>query len=136
MQQQRPLIAILDDEEEFRRALTRLLTAHGYDVITFNRGEELLSAIRDRRFDCVLLDLHMPGMTGFDVLAAMRAMDATPPVIVITAHDDPECARRALALDAFDYQMKPVASPVLLGAIERSRARWREFPCGTPRSQR
>lgn len=117
------VIAILDDEEHFRRALSRLLKAHGYDVTSFDRGEELLSAAAGRGFDCVLLDLHMPGMTGFDVLEAMRRLEAAPPVIVITAHDDPGCMQRALALDAFDYQLKPVASPVLLGAIERACAR-------------
>lgn len=117
------VIAILDDEEHFRRALCRLLKAHGYDVASFGRGEELLSAVSTRGFGCVLLDLHMPGMTGFDVLEALRRLEAAPPVIVITAHDDPECMQRALALDAFECQMKPVASPVLLAAIERACAR-------------
>lgn len=117
------VIAILDDEEHFRRALCRLLKAHGYDVASFDRGEELLSAVSTRGFGCVLLDLHMPGMTGFDVLEALRRLEAAPPVIVITAHDDPECMQRALALDAFECQMKPVASPVLLAAIERACAR-------------
>jgi two-component system, LuxR family, response regulator FixJ len=133
VQKHRPQVAILDDEAEFRRALTRLLKAHGFDVVAFVGGEELLAALPDRHFDCVLLDLHMSGMTGFDVLAAMRAMDAAPPVIVITAHDEPECTQRAIALDAFECQMKPVASPVLLGSIERACARGAR---GAPLAQR
>ena len=117
------VIAILDDEDRYRRALTRLLTAHGYDVAGFSLGEELLAELALRAFDCVLLDLHMPGMTGFDVLAGLQGRPRQPPVIVITAHDDPDFAKRALDLDAFDFQLKPVASPVLLNAIERACAR-------------
>jgi len=114
------VIAILDDEERFRRALARLLKAHGYEVASFGCGQQLLSEIAVRGFDCVLLDLHMPGTSGFEVLQTLKGMPAAPPVIVITAHDDPECMQRARALNAFDYQTKPVASLVLLGAIERA----------------
>jgi CheY-like chemotaxis protein len=117
------VIAILDDEEHYRRALTRLLNAHGYEVASFSAGEELIAEMARRAFDCVLLDLHMPGMTGFDVLKRMRVQPTAPPVIVITAHDDPDFLKRAFDLDAFEYQLKPVASPALLGAIERACAR-------------
>ncbi|HET9022925.1 MAG TPA: response regulator [Burkholderiaceae bacterium] len=117
------VIAILDDEEAYRCALSRLLKAHGYDAVSFSAGQQLIAETARRRFDCVLLDLHMPGMTGFDVLETLRAMPAAPPVIVITAHDEPECVQRARALNAFECQIKPVASPVLLGAIERACAR-------------
>jgi CheY-like chemotaxis protein len=119
---QHPLIAILDDEEDFRRALARLLKAHGYEVVGFARGEELIASGR-QDVDCVLLDLHMPGMSGFDVLAALKRRLTAPPVIVISAHDDPGNVQRALALDAFEYQLKPVSAPALLGAIERACAR-------------
>lgn len=116
-------IAILDDEEHFRRALSRLLQAHGYDVASFSAGEELIAGLARQPFDCVLLDLHMPGMTGFDVLARLRDQPAPPPVIVITAHDDPDFVQKAIDLNAFECQLKPLASPVLLGAIERACAR-------------
>src|SRR5512139_1478018 len=104
------VIAILDDEEHYRRALSRLLKAHGYDVAGFSAGEELIAEMAQRPFDCVLLDLHMPGMTGFDVLARLRGKPAPPPVIVITAHDDPDFVKKAFDLNAFEYQLKPVAS--------------------------
>ena len=123
MGQSRRVIAILDDEEDYRRALSRLLRAHGYDVASFSAGEELIAGLARRPFDCVLLDLHMPGMTGFDVLASLRGQPAPPPVIVITAHDDPGFVKKAIDLNAFECQLKPLASPVLLGAIERACAR-------------
>jgi FixJ family two-component response regulator len=113
------LIAILDDEEKLRLALVRLLKAHGYAVTGFATGEALLAALAERRFDCVLLDLSMPGMSGFDVLASLQALAQPPPVIVITAHDGPETIRRALALDAVECQRKPVGGQTLLTAIKR-----------------
>jgi CheY-like chemotaxis protein len=117
------VIAILDDEEPYRRALSRLLKAQGYDVASFSAGEELIAEAAQCVFDCVLLDLHMPGMTGFDVLARLRDQPSPPPVIVITALDDPDFTKKAFDLDAFDCQLKPVASPALLAAIERACAR-------------
>jgi two-component system response regulator FixJ len=123
MGQTNRVIAILDDEEHYRHALSRLLKAHGYGVASFSAGEELIAELAQRPFDCVLLDLHMPGMTGFDVLTRLRGQPTPPPVIVITAHDDPDFMKKAFDLDAFEYQLKPVASPILLGAIERACAR-------------
>jgi FixJ family two-component response regulator len=115
-----PVIAILDDEEDFRKALSRLLTAHGYPVETFAAGEALIARVSQRPFGCVLLDLNMPGMTGFDVLAELHGEVTPPPVIVLSANDDPVMVKRALALNAFEYQVKPVAAPALLGSIERA----------------
>lgn len=118
-----PVIAILDDEEHFRRALSRLLNANGYQVASFAAGEELIAAAGRRAFGCVLLDLNMPGMSGFDVLAELQGELAPPPVIVLTANDDPATMKRAFALNAFEYQLKPVAASTLLGSIERACAR-------------
>jgi CheY-like chemotaxis protein len=120
MVQSPTVIAILDDEEKLRHALARLLKAHGYVVASFATGEELLAETARRHFDCVLLDLNMPGMSGFDVLEALQTGPAPPPVIVITAHDEPDNVRRALALNARECQRKPIGAPALLGAIERA----------------
>lgn len=120
MAQSAPLIAILDDEEGFRKALSRLLKAHGYRVEGFAAGADLVARAASHGFDCVLLDLNLPGMSGFDVLAELQGERAPPPVIVLTANDDPAVMRQALALNAFDYRLKPVAAPALLGSIERA----------------
>ena len=114
------LIALLDDEEDFRKALSRLLKAHGYQVASFATGEELMAEVPTVAFGCVLLDLNMPGMSGFDVLAELEAELQPPPVIVLSANDDPAMVRRAFALNAFEYQHKPVAAPALLASIERA----------------
>ena len=115
-----PLIGILDDEEHFRRALTRLLQAHRYRSMDFANGPEFLAESARRRFDCLLLDLAMPGMSGFDVLQEMQKDPASPPAIVITGIDDAEVFERARALRAFECHVKPIQDQVLVGAIERA----------------
>lgn len=112
-----PLIAILDDEPDFRRALTRLFASHGYDAVSFATGHALLAAVARYRFDCITLDLDLPGMSGFDVLAALRESDQAPPVIVITGQDTPDGQRRAAALAVSAYQRKPVRSDTLMAAV-------------------
>ena len=110
-------VAVLDDEAKFRQAQTRLLKTHGFKVETFESGNDLLAALARERFGCVLLDLHMPGMTGFDVLAELATQERRPPVIVITGHDEPGNALRVRALGAMEYLLKPVDESRLLTAI-------------------
>ena len=118
MEQTRPLIAVLDDEPQLCRALARLLKTHDYDVVTFTRGEEFLAACASRLPDVLLLDLHMPGLSGFEVLEriAVRLLQ----VIIITGHDQPGNAERVRALGGLDYFLKPVNDTQLLAAIRNA----------------
>jgi FixJ family two-component response regulator len=115
MHETRPLIAVLDDEPQFCRALARLLKTHGLDVVTFTRGDEFLAACVSRLPDCLLLDLHMPDLNGFDILERVAARHL--PVLVITGHDQPGNTERVRALGGRDYFLKPVNESRLLGAI-------------------
>lgn len=115
MEPTRPLIAVLDDEPRFCKALARLLKTHGLDVVTFTQGEALLAAWASGLPDCLLLDLHMPGLNGFEVLERIAARNV--PVLVITGHDQPGNAQRVRALGAMDYFLKPVNELQLLEAI-------------------
>jgi FixJ family two-component response regulator len=113
-----PVVAVLDDESEMRKALRRLLTSRGYRVEEYECGEDLLAALDSQPMDYLLLDLHMTGINGFDVLEAFRIRRIPVPVIVITAHDEPGTADRVHALGATAYLKKPVDRDVLLAAIE------------------
>jgi FixJ family two-component response regulator len=117
------VIAILDDEPAMRRALRRLLTSCGFHVEDYESGEELLAALGSNSLDCLLLDLHMPGLNGFDVLETWRSRRIALPVIVITAHDEPGLAERVLALGASAYLKKPVEKRALFAAIEAASQR-------------
>jgi len=110
-----PLIALLDDEPEFCKAVARLLKTHAFDVITFTRGEVFLADCASQSPDCLLLDLHMPNLSGFEVLE--RIADLHMPSFVITGHDEPGNAERVRALGAVDYFLKPVNESQLIEAI-------------------
>jgi FixJ family two-component response regulator len=112
-----PVVAILDDEPEMRKALRRLLTCRGFRVEEYACGEDLLEAVGSRPLGYLLLDLHMPGINGFDVLEAFHSRHIPVPIIVITAHDEPGTAERVRALGACAYLKKPVDREALLAAI-------------------
>ena len=114
------VIAVVDDETKMCVALTRLLKSRGYDVESFASGGDVLKAVQSAPPDCILLDLHMPRTTGFDVLESMFSMRVGGvPIIVITGHDEPGNAERVRDLGAADYLLKPLDESVLIEAIER-----------------
>jgi len=117
MSQERLQIAVVDDEECVRKALERRLRSAGMAVETFPSGTEFMAALLTRRPDCVVLDLHMPRLSGFDVQAQLAQLDRWPPVVVITGHDTPESRARALAGGVAAYLLKPVDERILLDAI-------------------
>jgi len=113
-----PLIAVVDDEAPIRKALTRLLHSAGFTVETFPSGVEFMEFVKPHRADCVLLDLHMAFMDGFEVQAWLRETDNSIPVIVVTGHDSSETRERAMAGRPAAYLRKPVDDQTLLDAIE------------------
>ena len=115
-----PLLAVVDDDADVRVALTRLVASAGFEVETFASGAAFLSSLRDHVPDCVVLDLHMPGMSGFDVQGALNSARSTLPVVVITGHDTPESRTRANQLGAKGYLCKPVNDEALLAAIGKA----------------
>ena len=110
-------MAIVDDEEPIRKALGRLLSSAGLDVQTFPSGAAFLDSLASRRPDCVVLDLHMPLMNGFEVQARL-AVSPGVPVVIITGHDSDDTRDRALAGRPVAYLRKPVDDQTLLDAIE------------------
>jgi FixJ family two-component response regulator len=122
-----PSIALVDDEQAVRSALRRLLQAVGLTVRTFVDCRSFLADLDEQRPDCLILDLHMAGMSGMELLEAMRARERMPPTIVITAHDEPETRERCLRAGALAYLRKPLDSQVLLDSIDQA------LRAGTPR---
>ena len=111
------LLAVVDDDADVRVALTRLVSSAGFEVETFASGAAFLRSIEDHEPDCLVLDLHMPEMSGFEVQGALAVAHASVPVVVITGHDTPESRARALQLGAKAYLCKPVNDEALLAAI-------------------
>ena len=117
-----PVIAVLDDEPEMRKALRRLLVSQGFRVVEYESGEALLAALDSHPLNCLLLDLHMPGVNGFDVLKALQFQHPSLPVVVLTAHDEPGTADRVRSLGACSYLKKPVDKMALFSAIQTALA--------------
>ncbi|WP_146907014.1 response regulator transcription factor [Arenimonas daejeonensis] len=87
-----PVVAVVDDDADVLRALQRLLRSEGFNVLVYGSGGEFLESFGEATPDCLVLDLHMPEMTGFDVLEALHTLpkgNVRPPVIVLTGHDTP-----------------------------------------------
>jgi len=112
-----PYVAIVDDEEPVRKALKRLLRAAGLEAETYASGREYLEASALRPPDCLVLDLHMPGMSGLQVLRELRAAPDAPPTVIITAYDEPATREQCLAAGASAYLCKPLDERLLLNAI-------------------
>jgi DNA-binding response OmpR family regulator len=103
-----PRVLIVDDEPHTLELLSEFLTAKRYEVVTASDGEEALRKVKEERPHLILLDVHMPGMNGLEVLQRVRQIDGEVGVIMVTAANDEETGRKALQLGAFDYIVKPV----------------------------
>jgi len=113
-----PTIAVVDDEEAIRDALSDLFLVMGYSCQTFDRAEAFLAAHTPNRFDCLITDIRMPGMSGLELLERLRAAGSTMPVIVVTSFDDPLIRSRAIESGAHAYLTKPVSDDVLLQSLK------------------
>jgi FixJ family two-component response regulator len=112
-----PFIAIVDDDEPIRKALSRLLRASEFSVESFSSGQEFLDSLGKCLPDCVVLDFQMPQINGLEVLKELRSRGVALPVIVITAHDEPVVRANCLAAGASAYLCKPIDEVVLRRAI-------------------
>lgn len=111
-------IAVVDDDASVRLALQRLLRSAGLRVKVFPSGAALLESVRTDRPDCIVLDLHMPGVSGFDVQSRLTQADLRIPVVAITGNHTPEAKARALGGGASAYLLKPMDDCALLSSIE------------------
>ena len=117
MKPPQPCVAVLDDEPQMRRALHRLLSIHGFHVDDYASAPDFLAMPISHPVDCLILDLHMPEISGFDLLADLLASQRNLPVVVITGQDEPETESRVRSLGASAFLRKPVDELALLEAI-------------------
>jgi len=118
----RVTVAIVDDEESVRTSLRRLCLALGLDATVFASGPDLIEFLDagSPPPDCLLLDAHMPDMTGLEVQQLLTRRGTVFPVLVYTADDAPEAQARYMAAGAADYLRKPLGSDELFAAVARA----------------
>ena len=110
-------IAVIDDDGQFRAALVDSLLSLGYDPREFASAEEFIALHGEISCDCVITDVQMPGMSGFDLKEALTARHCRVPVIMVTALAEPELKARAAASEAFCLLRKPFATTELLACL-------------------
>jgi len=113
---------LVDDDPSIRRALTRLLKSFGVETVTFASAEAFLHAGPWVPEACLILDVQMPGMKGWDLLEHLRAARITLPVIIITAYNDVQMHDRAMQAGIVAYLQKPFDDQALLGALRQAYA--------------
>ena len=120
-------LLVVDDNELNRDMLSRRLRRHGYDADVAVDGQAALDSIARREYDLVLLDIEMPGMTGFEVLERLRKAQSADdlPIVVVSARHASDAVVTALKLGANDYVTKPIDLPIVLARIEAQLARGR-----------
>jgi DNA-binding NtrC family response regulator len=110
-------VLIVDDEERIREFLSRLLSRAGYEPLVAAEGETALALIRRESPDVVLLDVRMPGLDGLEVLRRAKVLDATLPVVMMTAYGLVRGAVEAIQAGASDYLEKPFDEARLVRAV-------------------
>jgi FixJ family two-component response regulator len=112
------LVAVVEDEESVRKAIGRLLLSAGFAVETYCCAADFLQSLHTQRPRCVVLDLRMPNMSGFEIQQALSKSGNSVPVVIITGDDSPGSRERALVQGARAYLRKPVDEAMLLDAID------------------
>ena len=110
-------IAIVDDDESVQRALQDLMEADGLSARCFGSAEEFLESGLHRRAACLIVDIRMPGMSGLELQARLRADRFNTPIIFITAHGDARVRMQAMREGAAEFLVKPFDDQVLLNRV-------------------
>jgi FixJ family two-component response regulator len=110
-----PIIAIVDDDASVRRSVERMVHAAGYAVETFASAREFLEWLPRGRAACLVLDVHLNGLSGFDLQQRLAV-----PIIFMTAHDDPTTRHRIENAGVVGHLWKPFDEDAMLDAIRRA----------------
>jgi FixJ family two-component response regulator len=117
---QRPLVAVVDDDESVRESLPDLLGEFGFRSEVFSSAEEFLASDTVNRMKCLVLDIAMPGMTGFDLQKELKMRGHNTPIVFITAQKDERVRKRAFDGGAVGFLLKPFSDTALLTAINKA----------------
>jgi len=115
-----PTIVVVEDDPSMGQAMERILRAGGFQPATFASAEKALDADVATTADCLVIDIRLPGMSGFDLYRRLALSGREIPVIFITAHDEPTVREEAKRLGASSYLPKPFSGRTLLDAVAQA----------------
>jgi FixJ family two-component response regulator len=116
-------IVIVDDDDSIREALKSLMRSVNFSVEAFASAEEFLASERAADTSCLILDVYLPGMSGFELQSRLNIEQSAIPIIFITAHADDASRQKALKAGAVELLGKPVRREPLFRAIHSAMAR-------------
>jgi FixJ family two-component response regulator len=120
MTSSRLTIAVVDDDAGIRAALADLLHSAEFRATTFASAEEFLETGLGERIDCLIADIHLPGMTGIGLLHELTARGRVIPAVLVTGRDDPATLELIRRAGSVPYLRKPFGDEELFQAIERA----------------
>jgi FixJ family two-component response regulator len=118
------LVAIVDDDESVQSALQDLIESEGLSALCFSSAEQFLNSEARHKAGCLIADIRMPGMSGLELQAKLKAERCRIPIIFITAHGDDEMRILALRDGAAEFLTKPFNDAVLLEIVHAAVDRW------------
>ena len=113
-------VAVVDDDESLLRSIARLLRAAGLHTVTYRSAEEFLQEERHPRFDCLIVDIQLGGMSGIELCSHLARLGSVTPVVFLTAHDDGESRERAERAGCAAFLSKRDPADVVLAAVARA----------------
>ena len=117
MQTAGPRVAIVEDDSSVRKALARLLTLSSFEIVTYGSAQEFIGSLDAKRPECLIVDLHMPEISGLDLQKYLSSSGIRIPTIVITAYNEPGVRERCRADGAAAFLLKPVNAATLIAAV-------------------
>lgn len=113
-------ILVVDDEQNSREGLTKILIKEGFEVVSAESGEAALAEAKKQAFDLIITDLRMPEISGIDVLEKIRGKKPDIGVIIVTAYGEVNSYLKAMTLGAFEYLNKPIKLDELRRVISKA----------------
>src|ERR1700693_225842 len=120
MNEERPIVFVVDDDASMRDALRNLLRSVGLAVETFASAHEFLSSPNAKGPGCLVLDVRLPGLSGLDLQRQLKEADIQIPIIFITGHGDIQMSVRAMKAGAMEFLTKPFRDQELLDAVQQA----------------
>jgi FixJ family two-component response regulator len=118
------LVAIVDDDESFKNAVQDLIESDGLSTLCFGSVEQFVDSGAQHKAGCLITDIRMPGMSGLELQAKLKAERCRIPIVFITAHGDAEMQVHAMRDGAVGFLSKPFDDAVLLDIVHAALKRW------------